>query len=94
MFGVYSRVYCEENVIVDFFLARCSTKSMEVFIYHPKDVTDNCFDEADSLIGYAIVHNNMFTFEHFIDNIVQYHYYQIGLECIKRIQHYPEAILG
>lgn len=90
MSKIQSRVYCEENVVVDFFLAGYDTKSMEVFIYHPKDIIDDCFDEVHSLIGYAIVHNNIFTFENFIDCI----YYQIGVECIKRIQHYPEAILG
>ena len=89
MSKIQSRVYCEKNVIVDFFLAGHNVEKMEVFIYHQN------FDRTHSLIGIVNVLNDEIIFEVFpnIDSI-RYTYYQIGVECIKRIQHYPEAILG
>lgn len=92
---LHSRVYCEKNVIVDFFLAGYNVENMDVFIYHPRKVVNNCFDEAHSLIGIVIIRHDKIIFE-FSPNVnsIRYKYYQIGLECVKRIQHYPKAILG
>ncbi len=91
---LHSRVYCEENVIVDFFLAGHNVEKMEVFIYHPKEIIEQHFDKAHSLIGIVIVHHDEIIFEIFSGDIILQHYYSIGIECIRKIQHYPCAILG
>ena len=90
---LHSRVYCEENVVVDFFLAGHNVEHMEVFIYHPKKVVEDCFDETNSLIGIIIVHHDEIMFEFFPRNGI-YLYYLIGFECLKKIQLYPKSILG
>lgn len=90
---IRSRVYCEENVIVDFFLAGHGT-GMEINIYHPNEIINDCFDEDSSLIGFVIAHQDKITYEQFLDDIIHYQYYSIGLECIKRVLRYPEAIRG
>lgn len=89
-----SRVYCEENVVVDFFLTVHNVENMDVFIYHPKKVVEDCFDETHSLVGIVIVHHNEIMFEKFPDDNIQYQYYLIGFECLKKIQLYPKSILG
>lgn len=94
MSSVYSRVYCEENVVVDFFLAGHNVENMEVFIYHPKKILQDCFDETNSLIGIINVHHDEIIFEIFPCDCIQYQYYLIGFECLKKILLYPKAILG
>lgn len=94
MVCLHSRVYCEENVVVDFLLAGHNVENMEVFIYHPKDVVEDHFDEAHSLIGIVIVHHDEIMFEKFPSDDIQYRYYLIGFECLKKIQLYPKSILG
>lgn len=91
---LHSRVYCEENVVVDFFLASHNVENMEVFIYHPKEVVEDYFDETQSLIGIVIVHHNEIIFEYFPIDDIPYRYYLIGFEYLKKIQLYPKSILG
>ena len=91
---LHSWVYCEENVVVHFFLAGHNVENMEVFIYHPKEVIEDYFDETHSLIGIVIVHHEEIIFENFPSDDIPYRYYLIGLECLKKIQHYPKSILG
>lgn len=94
MSAVRSRVYCEKNVVVDFLLAGRSVEVMDVFIYHPKKIVEGSFDETHSLIGFVFVHHNEIMFEWFPSDDVQQKYYSIGLECLKKVQRYPKAILG
>lgn len=90
MSAVCFRVYCEENVVVDFFLADYTGKRMDVFIYHPTNVVSNCFDETQAQIGIVIlVPNNEIIFEVLPTDDERHKYYSIGLECIKKSQDYP-----
>ena len=81
-----AQVDCEENVVVHFFLTGNNVQMMEVCIFL-RNLDELC------LIGIVVVRHGEIIFEMYPKlTTIRYHYYQIGLECINRIQHYPEAI--
>lgn len=90
--GPYCRVYCKENVVVDFLLNGHNIENMDVFIYHPKKM--DCFYMSQSLIGIVTIRIEEIMFEVFPNNYELFNYYQIGIDCIKNVMHYPCAILG
>lgn len=88
MSELYHRVECEDNTVVDFFLRGHNVEAMEVFIFHSKGI------DVSSLVGIVSILADQIIFEVFPASNVLRHYYDIGMETIKKVQKYPKIILG
>lgn len=90
------RAYCEEDVIVDFILpdGANTIEDMEIMIYHQDKDDYGGFEIY--LIGNLQICQERTLYESIPDDPFSKErlYYLIGVDCVKRVQQYPRAILG